>query len=388
MPATKLLWLLLLWGHAAAMQQAPTTDANMNGKYKLARTPNATAGNWSTSFKDYPGGVEYFEFYTGPVTSTYSEVFWTPLPEVNLSAALIQRFKNKAMAVVGIEADQVRRTKDGDVSVPINVAYNHHYGFNLLSSGASMQHVPTPPIGTDKITSHPGPNPGYSYVPVEHTPNKNGLATSIVLGYSNGGEFRKTYHGLAPPFAQIIGSPTHVSVVPMQIDTWNRDKMNLTGHSSFVPGIAPKNSYAPTTGVDAIYSGLLECPLTTRIRKTFTGGGWNDSVTVNVEPCSSTKSFNTTKQCFDAAPLISGINTNKITTKTMHTPSFPSGCSLSYDATTESSVVLFNTYVNSTTSCGSNTTVIVGETMPNNGTTKIHVSLNKMKKEIVITMTG
>ena len=55
-------------------------------------------------------------------------------------------------------------TKDGDVSVPINVAYNHHYGFNLLSSGASMQHVPTPPIGTDKITSHPGPNPGYSYI--------------------------------------------------------------------------------------------------------------------------------------------------------------------------------------------------------------------------------
>jgi hypothetical protein len=29
----------------------------------------------------------------------------------------------------------------------------------------------------------------------------------------------------------------------------------------------PKNSLAPTAGPDSIYSGLLECPLTTRIKK-------------------------------------------------------------------------------------------------------------------------
>ena len=50
----------------------------------------------------------------------------------------------------------------------------------------------------------------------------------------------------------------------MQIDTWNRAEMNLTG-SRFVPGPYPKNVLAPKTGPDAVYSGLLECPLTTRV---------------------------------------------------------------------------------------------------------------------------
>jgi len=54
----------------------------------------------------------------------------------------------------------------------------------------------------------------------------------------------------------------------MQIDTWNRDAMDVAG-GPFVPGPYPKNSYAPRTGVDAVYSGLLECPLTSRIEKIF-----------------------------------------------------------------------------------------------------------------------
>eukprot|EP00729_Bicosta_minor_P020266 gene20266-32218_t len=42
----------------------PTTDDNMNGNdYLLQATPNGqgAVANWSTKFKDYPGGVEYFE---------------------------------------------------------------------------------------------------------------------------------------------------------------------------------------------------------------------------------------------------------------------------------------------------------------------------------------
>ena len=63
----------------------PTTAPNMNGEYLLAPTPNApNPTKWSTSFKDYPGGVESFTVYAGPITSTYAEVFWTPLPEVPL----------------------------------------------------------------------------------------------------------------------------------------------------------------------------------------------------------------------------------------------------------------------------------------------------------------
>jgi len=33
----------------------------------------------------------------------------------------------KGMAIVGWEIDQVRRTPQGDVSVPISASYNHHY---------------------------------------------------------------------------------------------------------------------------------------------------------------------------------------------------------------------------------------------------------------------
>ena len=108
------------------------TGPNMNGEYKLAATPNQTGWpSWltNTSFRDYPGGVEMFEVHLGPVTSTYGEVFWTHLPSVGLPDELKQRFKGKGMAVVGFEADQVRKgagPNGEDVSVPINVAYNHH----------------------------------------------------------------------------------------------------------------------------------------------------------------------------------------------------------------------------------------------------------------------
>ena len=49
----------------------------------------------------------------------------------------------------------------------------------------------------------------------------------------------------------------------MQIDTWNRDKMDING-GPFVAGPLPRNSLAP---IHASYSGLLECPVTTRITK-------------------------------------------------------------------------------------------------------------------------
>ena len=77
----------------AAVAITPTTEPNMNGEYLLASTPKQRANwtGWSTSFKDYPGGVEYFEVYAGPVNSTYGEVFWTALPEVKLPADLIKR---------------------------------------------------------------------------------------------------------------------------------------------------------------------------------------------------------------------------------------------------------------------------------------------------------
>ena len=68
----------------------------------------------------------------------------------------------------------------------------------------------------------------------------------------------KTFHAYAPPFAQLVESPHEFSGSPMQIDTWNRDKMDINGTSPFVPGPYPEHALAPKEGPGAIYSGLLE----------------------------------------------------------------------------------------------------------------------------------
>ena len=54
-------------------------------------------------------------------------------------------------------------------------------------------------------------------------------------------------------------------IQPMQIDTRNRDPKYIND-TVFRSSILPKSSAAP---FNASYSGLLECPCTTRINKTY-----------------------------------------------------------------------------------------------------------------------
>ena len=74
---------------------------------------------------------------------------------------------------------------------------------------------------------------------------------------------RKSFHGYPPGMAQLVDSPTTFNIQPMQIDTKNR----FYNGTDFKPSILPKSSTAPP---DARYSGLLECPCTTRIHKEIT----------------------------------------------------------------------------------------------------------------------
>lgn len=57
----------------------------------------------------------------------------------------------------------------------------------------------------------------------------------------------------------------------MQIDTWNRAEMDISSNAKakFIPGPMPASSMAPAK--DPEYSGLLECPMTTRIAKAIDG---------------------------------------------------------------------------------------------------------------------
>ena len=115
--------------------------AQQEGAYELSKTPGAPTGaSFPTNFKDYPGGVESFDVYHGPITTQYSQIWWAstsnPLPD-----DLVQRFDGKAIAIVGLEMDQVRKTPRGDVPVPINVAYNHHHDTAVVGKGSHLVEV-------------------------------------------------------------------------------------------------------------------------------------------------------------------------------------------------------------------------------------------------------
>ena len=135
--------------------------------------------------------------YHGPIKSRYSEIFWTSISN-DLPPEIVRRFDGKVMAIVGIEMDQVRRTADGDVPVPITVAYNHHHDTAVVGSGTRLEIVDM----NDERVARAGRDfirlsGRRAWLPVEHTPSARGYPTSALFSDGNGGEYRKTFHALA-----------------------------------------------------------------------------------------------------------------------------------------------------------------------------------------------
>ena len=158
---------------------------------------------------------------------------------------IIKRFDGEAIAIVGLEMDQVRKTPKGDVPVPINVAYNHHHDTAVVGKAARLVEVERDDprfeqVGRDYVRL----SGMKAWVAEEVEPSAQGLPTSAMFSDANGGEYRKSFHAYAPPYAQIVESPTHLAGAPMQIDTWNRDNMDIAG-GPFVPGPYPKAAYTP-----------------------------------------------------------------------------------------------------------------------------------------------
>ena len=62
------------------------------------------ASSFPTNFKDYPGGVESFDVYHGPITTQYSQVWWAstsnPLPD-----DIVRRFDGSADWRAGAAAE-------------------------------------------------------------------------------------------------------------------------------------------------------------------------------------------------------------------------------------------------------------------------------------------
>ena len=148
---------MLRLGLVVGLGLPATGFSNMNGQYVISKTPKAGPAKYNTNWAEYKnelGGVEYFEAYVGPFTSLYSQVWWAALPTVDLPADIQARFNNSAMAIIGYEVDQVRKAGDKDVdgsilkedvSVPINVAYNHHHDAYFTGRHSQMAKVPYDP---------------------------------------------------------------------------------------------------------------------------------------------------------------------------------------------------------------------------------------------------
>lgn len=321
----------------------PSQQDNMNGEYPIGQTPGGKPGLFPKQYKDYPGGVESFDVYTPPMTTLYSQVWWQPLAPVDLPSDIVKKYNGSAMAIVGWEIDQVRRTPDGDVSVPISACYNHHYVSVMIGAEARFR----------KVVAHGHDHPlaeklmkqsGCGHVPwgepqyLVEGPSRSvrGHPTSQQTSNGNGGEFRKTYHGFPPGYALVVDSPTAFQVSPMQIDTWNRDAMDISGPlpPKFVPGPEPRASLASK---GSLHSGLLECPMTTRLTKVV------DGVYVAVSQGACEESILTSYECFQAAATTVG-GASVRSNETGQDNSRPAGCSAT--ATEDSGKTVFRVFFN------------------------------------------
>ena len=137
--------------------------------------------------------------------------------------------------------------------------------------------------------------------------------------------YRKSYHGYPAGMAQLIDSPDTFHIQPMQIDTKNR---HYNG-TDFKPDLLPADSAAPP---DASYSGLLECPCTTRIHKVINV----TYATQNQGTCDTT--VDQPKECLDGAGKIDPALANAQLVQ-VDSASFPSGCSIIHYSNGTSAVV-------------------------------------------------
>jgi len=274
--------------------------------------PNPLAGKqFSTEYT-----AEYFDVYSNPIRTRYAEVHWTSHGNLPLPEAIVERFRNKTMAIVGYEVDQVYQTPDGEEPVPITSAYNHHYGVWIFSPHATMVHRHA--HGSHRLQGC-GSVGGrfWDAVTDRDAPHiDGGIPHTQFFSEGNGGEMRRSYHGYPKGYAQLMWSPTKWSVTPMQVDTKNREHKG----KGFKAGPLPRSSLAPP---NASYSGLVECPCTTRIRRE----SYMAYAALREGSCGERPQ--NASECFMAAGKVA--QSAGLVNRTVHNSSMPPGCSIDVD---------------------------------------------------------
>lgn len=156
------------------------------------------------------------------------------------------------------------------------------------------------------------------------------------------------------------------------------------GPVKFVPGPEPANAWAPRTGNDAIYSGLLECPVSTRITKLIDA----DYAATTSGTCTADSVIATASECYRAAALTLGAHglTGALFVNASGTnASLPTGCSVSASPTNQST---YNTYFNFAekgATCSEGATVVGGQSI---SVTTLAVKLDANQAQATIKMSG
>jgi len=201
---------------------------------------------------------EYFEVVAPALTLKYGQVNYHPL-EAKFPDEIIQHFDGKPIAITGFETQVTRMDEDTgkEVAVPCSDLYNHHWNLFLASSkrGYSVEEYA-------HLSSEGGcaPSPYGAPTAPAGPPSPGAIPVRQVLSEANGNEHRGTFHGTPKGYAQLLDSPATLALLHMSINT-----RNPNGHGLDPRGAPqPKNSVSLLQGADDGFSGILECPCTTR----------------------------------------------------------------------------------------------------------------------------
>jgi hypothetical protein len=338
--------LALAAGCAAGTQPVPM---NTQLPYVIANP-----GKPAAALRTFHG--EYFEMLGPEQTTHYSEVFWESQPLL-LPLDIRRRFNTSVMAVTGMEVDIVRTTTTAEgasttESASCKELYNHHYSGWMYGRLARME---DPQTGSDDNPFMPS---------LSHTMGPHGRplpsftldaeAAAIdypnVQGFSegNGNEHRASFKGYARGFAQLIYAPTTWANNPMVINT----NKNLTPTDPEIdPGpidhtLVPAHSLAPK---DSTYSGIIECPCTTRKIKILDG---YEVLSSGSETCGSNV-IATPAECKSAAAAagLAPMVNDRVQLVNSQT-SAPSGCFGLYDEARQGWTIAFNKARGAQTKCG------------------------------------
>lgn len=282
---------------------------------------------------------EFFEIYGPETTTRYSEVYWQP-QSTPLPSEIVARFSGKVLGITGYEVDIVRiqTAPNGTIISEETVfpyeIYNHHFSGFMYSKGveADMKQEFTQPHHA-RLQFH---------VDAQVDPP---LGVPVIQAFSegNGNEHRASFHGYANGFSQHIYSPHSWQNDIMIINT-NKKLTNDTSPGP-IGDLLPRSSLAP---VNASYSGLLECPCTSRTSKILT----NYKI-LQTNACGVSTQITTTNECTFAVQLMGFLPTTGA--KSVTNKSLPFGCSVVFRWEQNEWEASFNNFSSASSSiaCGS-----------------------------------